>query len=148
MYICNSTIADHFVLMPLQSSSSQPSSAGKFSNLSIIKEGAGQVSEPNRLSEELVRCLVAIYCKLTKSSSSLTASRGSQGSRSGARNRASNEPLTDIYQIYKDNELHDIGAYRNAQEITAETIDSNGTGSTAALYKKLRYKVTGCVRHM
>ncbi|CAM6098061.1 unnamed protein product [Calypogeia fissa] len=120
-------------------SSAQPSSAGKLSNLSIVKEGPGRGSGPNRLSEELVRCLVAIYCKLTKATSfpSVRVSQGSRGSAQFSRGKPSNGPLTNIYGVFKDNQPQDIGYYRNAQEITAETIDSNGPGSSAALYKKL-----------
>ncbi|CAM6096092.1 unnamed protein product [Calypogeia fissa] len=126
-----------------KASSAQPSSAGKLSTLSIIKEGVGQGTEPNRLSEELVRCLVAIYCKLTKATASpaVRVSQGlAQGSRSTAqvsRGKATNAPLSDIYGVHIGDQPQDIGSYSNAQEITAETIDSNGPGSSTALYKKL-----------
>lgn len=94
----------------------------------MIKEGAGQGTEPNRLSEELVRCLVAIYCKLTKlhPPPTMKVSQGSCGT------------APDIYGVYRDSQLQDIGSYRNAREIKADTIDSNGPGNTTALYKKLR----------
>ncbi|KAG6551986.1 hypothetical protein Mapa_006292 [Marchantia paleacea] len=101
--------------------------------------------EPNRLSEELVKCLVNIYNKLAKvpatdvkssKSGSKTPVHASASRNNGHKSGEDTAAATDFYGVCKDHP-RDVGPYKHIHEITVDTIDSSGISSCTALYKKL-----------
>ncbi|KAL2611235.1 hypothetical protein R1flu_022927 [Riccia fluitans] len=99
--------------------------------------------EPNRLSEELVKCLVSIYNKLARvPAGDVRTKIGNkmpvQASRNTGQKSSSGDysAAVDFYAVCKDSP-RDIGPYKQIHEITVENIDSTGIASCTGLYKKL-----------
>eukprot|EP00249_Psilotum_nudum_P000374 c11746_g1_i1 orf=410-2389(-) len=131
------------------------SQSKRVASITFFKDGDS--TEPNRLSEELLRCLLCVYLKLSKPtalsdcdasstvshSTHSTASFRSYCSRSSA---SYNTPMDvseeiefrDPYGICAMTGPRDIGPYKHYHDITADAFDYSRIPRSNGLFKRMR----------
>eukprot|EP01018_Ginkgo_biloba_P021407 Gb_10011 [translate_table: standard] len=123
--------------------------------LSVLEDGKS--TQPNKLSEEIVKCLLSIFLKLTKPSLGTeyeTSSMMSQSTVStiSSRSYVSRSSLScktpmdrseeiyfrDPYGVCVESASRDIGPYKHLHDITASSFDLTRIPSSASLLRRLR----------
>lgn len=96
-------------------------------------------STPNRISEDLVKCLCSIFVRIGSFKDKLGESKTPSRSTS-AFNQINKEKyqLCDPYGICSDSKTRDVGAYKNLCEIKASAVDLNRTTSAVFLIHRLK----------
>lgn len=116
--------------------------------------------DPNRLSEEMVKCLLSIFLRLAKQSigseqdmspvvsrsTSSSISSRNYGSRGTVRCKTSMEiseeiDFRDPYGVCADSEVRDIGPYKHLHDIITTSIDLSQIQITAPLLRRLKVLV-------
>ncbi|KAH9314252.1 hypothetical protein KI387_022879, partial [Taxus chinensis] len=124
-------------------------------NLSALQDGKSM--DPNRISEEMVKCLLHIFLKLTRQSLGPEYDKSSVISRStlsslssrsfGTRSTLSCKTPTDSseeidfrdpYGVCIDSESRDVGPYKHLHEIAANSIDISRMQNSLPLLKRLK----------
>lgn len=131
----------------------------KLPSLNIFEDGKS--TQQNKLSEDIVKCLMSIFLKLTRPSLATnketpsTASRSmfssvspkSCGSRSTLNCKIPMEyseeiHLKDPYGVCYESILRDIGPYKHFHDISAISFDLGRLPSCASLFRRLRFLVS------
>jgi len=131
----------------------------KLPSLNIFEDGKS--TQPNKLSEEIMKCLMSIFLKLTRPSSATNKETSSIASRStfssvssksyGSRSTLSCKiPMEcseeihfkDPYGVCSESILKDIGPYKHFHDITASSFDLGRLPSCASLFRRLRFLVS------
>lgn len=129
----------------------------KLPSLNVFEEGKS--TQPNKLSEEIVKCLMSIFLKLTRPSSATnkeTSSIASRSTFSRSKSYDSRSPLSrkiptecseeihfkDPYGVCSESILRDIGPYKHFHDITARSFDLGRLPSCASLFRRLRFLVS------
>lgn len=134
---------------------SGPENVSSLSSLQDVKD-----MDPNRLSEEMVKCLLSIFLKLTRQSigseqdissvvsqsTSSSISSRSCGSRSTVSCKTPMESSEEIdfrdpYGVCADSEVRDVGPYKHLHDIIATSIDLSQIQITTPLLRRLRVLV-------
>eukprot|EP00253_Pinus_taeda_P008537 PITA_08537 len=116
--------------------------------------------DPNRLSEEMVKCLLSIFLRLAKQSigseqdmspvvsrsTSSSISSRNYGSRGTVRCKTSMEiseeiDFRDPYGVCADSEVRDIGPYKHLHDIITTSIDLSQIHITTPLLRRLKVLV-------
>lgn len=96
-------------------------------------------STPNRVSEDMVKCLSSIFVRIGTSKDKIGESK--TPSRSGSVfNQWSKEKdqLCDPYGIGSESKTREVGPYKNLCEVKASTVDLNRTTNAVFLIHRLK----------
>ncbi|XP_027346937.1 uncharacterized protein LOC113858469 [Abrus precatorius] len=97
-------------------------------------------STPNRVSEDIVKCLCSIVVRIGSSKDKLGEPKTPSRSAS-AFNQCNKEKdqLCDPYGICSESKTREIGPYNNLLEVKASTIDLNRTTNAVILIHRLKF---------
>ncbi|KAK7331104.1 hypothetical protein VNO77_25318 [Canavalia gladiata] len=97
-------------------------------------------STPNKVSEDIVKCLCSIFVRIGTSKDKFGESKTPSRSAS-AFNQCSKEKdqLCDPYGICSESKTREVGPYRNLCEIKASTVDLNRTTNAVFLIHRLKF---------
>lgn len=121
--------------------------------LSALQDGKN--IDPNRISEEMVKCCLSIFLKLRRKSSGseydtssvVSHSTFSSSTSFGSRNTLSckmpidsSEEINfrDPYGVCIDSELRDVGPYKHLHDIVANSIDLSQMQNSSPLLRRLK----------
>ncbi|XP_020083247.1 uncharacterized protein LOC109706701 isoform X2 [Ananas comosus] len=93
-------------------------------------------SGPNKLSEEILRCLISIFAQMS-STESTEEEMGTSPSVSGSCESSENVDMRDPYGILELGR-RDIGPYNHFRVIEASSVNSNLVTSSSMLHRRLK----------
>jgi hypothetical protein len=96
----------------------------------------GADSSPNKVSEDIVKCLSSIFLRISTVKDKVGELGASQSVDSHASNRETE--FRDPYDICSEFKNRDIGPYKHLYEIEASSIDLNRTTSALFLIHRLK----------
>lgn len=96
-------------------------------------------STPNRVSEDIVKCLCSIFVRIGTSKDKFVEPKTPSRSTL-AFNQCSKEKyeLCDPYGINSECKTRDVGPYKNLCEVKASTVDLNRTTNAVFLISRLK----------
>lgn len=96
-------------------------------------------STPNRVSEDLVKCLSSIFMRISTSKDKFGESKTPSRFIS-ALNQCSKEKdqFCDPYGICSESKTREVGPYKNVCEVKATTVDLNRTTNAVFLIHRLK----------
>ncbi|KAK7386458.1 hypothetical protein VNO78_26697 [Psophocarpus tetragonolobus] len=97
-------------------------------------------SSPNRVSEDIVKCLCSIFVRIAISKDKIGETRTPSRSAS-AFNQCSKEKdqFCDPYGICSESKTREVGPYKNLCEVKASTVDMNRTTNAVFLIHRLKF---------
>lgn len=109
-----------------------------FQNASHDKMASKEASGPNKLSEEILRCLLNIFSRISLPKNAMVMESESSPSVSGSSDCLEAEGFLDPYGICSEFGTRDIGPYRHLRELEASSIDPNLITNSLFLTKRLK----------
>ncbi|KAI4327474.1 hypothetical protein L6164_019930 [Bauhinia variegata] len=99
-------------------------------------------STPNRISEDIVKCLSSIFARIGTSKDKLGESKAMLSRSPSALNQCNKEKDLyeyDPYGVSSESEKKDVGPYKNLFEVKASTVDLNRTTNAVFLIHRLKF---------
>ncbi|KAK7251072.1 hypothetical protein RIF29_33951 [Crotalaria pallida] len=98
-------------------------------------------STPNRVSEDIVKCLCSIFVRIVGTSKDKFGESKTPPRFTSAFNQCSKEKfqLCDPYDIISESKTTDVGPYKNLCEVKASTVDLNRTTNAVFLIHRLKF---------
>ncbi|XP_020216154.1 uncharacterized protein LOC109799911 isoform X2 [Cajanus cajan] len=104
---------------------------------SLLVDNASEVdSTPNRISEDIVKCLCRIFVRIGTFKDKLGESKTPSSSKSACSKE--NDQFCDPYGICSKSKMRDIGTYSSLCEIKASNVDLNRARNVAFLMHRLK----------
>ena len=100
-------------------------------NASSLFDDTEGSSSPNKISEDIVKCLCSIFIRLSSSKDKAMDSSDTQTSNGPAE-------LQDPYEVCSDFKCRNIGPYRHLCAIVASSVDLNRSSSAVHLTHRLK----------
>ncbi|KAK8950684.1 hypothetical protein KSP39_PZI003076 [Platanthera zijinensis] len=99
-----------------------------------------RVEEPNKLSEEILRCLLSIFSRISspKNAAMEVVESGISPSVSGSSDGFEIEEPLDPYDICSEFGRRDIGPYKHLHELEARSVDRNLCANSLFLIQRLK----------
>ncbi|KAK7307614.1 hypothetical protein VNO77_40837 [Canavalia gladiata] len=98
------------------------------------------ISTPNRISEDIVKCLCSIFVRLGTCKDKLAESQSPSSSISAFRScTKEKDQLCDPYGICLQSKMRDVGTYNILCEIKASNVDLNRTRNALFLIHRLKF---------
>ena len=99
-------------------------------------------SNPNIVSEDIVKCLCNIFLRIGVSKDKLGESKTNHSRSTSALNQGNREKeLYDPYSVCSETGKRDVGPYKNLCEVKASTVDLNRTTNAVFLIHRLKYVI-------
>ena len=97
-------------------------------------------STPNRISEDIVKCLCSIFLRIGTSKDNLGESKTTNFRSTSAFNKCNKEKESyDPYGVCSDIGSRELGPYKNLCEVRASTVDLNRTTNVVFLIRRLKF---------
>lgn len=96
-------------------------------------------STPNRVSEDLVKCLSSIFVRIGTSKDKFVEPKTPSRTTSTFKQCSKEtDQLCDPYVICSESNTRDVGPYKNLCEVKASTVDVNRTTNALFLTHRLK----------